>query len=513
MDFRSWKDCVVLVAAVAVTRLVFRSRYLYDLDSVNFALALDAFDPALSQPHPPGYYLYVLAGRLFRVIFGDPNTAFVVLSVAASCGMAVAIYALAKNWYGVKAARYAGFLFVISPLCWFHGIVALTYIVEGFFSALLGYLCWETYTGRRKSLAPSAIVLGLAVGFRQSSILFLGPLWLLSGLKAGRRQALTGAAACGLTTLCWFVPMVLESGGVTQYFTALYSIWSTVPAQRTVFSYPFWQGVGLALTRAALMLSILVLCFGPFLSMPLLVGPARQPTWGLPRFVGVWLLPGFVFFCLIYLLFVNSGYLLILCPPIFAWLGSKTADWLDGPRAAGWERVGTVVASTMINLIAFVWGPWYCSYQGVRNLESDLESLQQVVRQGFSPSSTVLVGFDSHFMGFRHAGYYLPEFLTLVYPEAPFPGGRRILGMERRRTVVIAHLPARQKEFLLVPMPRGQRYDEYLARVIARFPSGVVQSVPGRERLHVGPAAKLHHAFPSLTPKHGKSYTSVIDSQ
>ncbi|HEX9597262.1 MAG TPA: DUF2723 domain-containing protein, partial [Anaerolineales bacterium] len=399
MDSRSWKDFSVLVAAVAATRWVFRSHYLYDLDSVNFALALDRFDPALSQPHPPGYYLYVVVGRLLRLFFEDANSSFVALSIAASCGMAVAVYVLTRKWYGHKAARYSGFLFVISPLSWFHGTVALTYIVEGFFSTLLGYLCWQTYTGERKSLAPSAIILGLAVGFRQSSILFLGPLWLLSACKADRRQIAIGVTVFCLTTLCWFVPMAIESGGLTQYFTALYSIWSTVPAKRTVFSYPLWQGVELALIRAALMLSILALCFGPFLTMPLLTGPlltgtAKQQPRRLQPFVAVWLLPGFAFFCLVYLLFVNSGYLLILCPPIFAWLGSKTANWLDGPRAAGWARIGAVAASTALNIVLFVWGPWYCSYASVRNLGSELESVQQAIRQRFSPRNTVLVAFD-----------------------------------------------------------------------------------------------------------------------
>jgi hypothetical protein len=35
-------------------RFAFRSRYLYDLDSVNFALAMERFDPRVHQPHLPG---------------------------------------------------------------------------------------------------------------------------------------------------------------------------------------------------------------------------------------------------------------------------------------------------------------------------------------------------------------------------------------------------------------------------------------------------------------------------
>src|SRR2546422_275845 len=76
-------DCGVLTVAIVLSRFLFRSRYLYDVDSVNFALALDHFDPAVHQPHPPGYFLYVCLGRLVRSIIPDANDALVAISVLA----------------------------------------------------------------------------------------------------------------------------------------------------------------------------------------------------------------------------------------------------------------------------------------------------------------------------------------------------------------------------------------------------------------------------------------------
>ena len=108
-------DCSVLIGAVALTRYLFRSHYLYDLDSVNFALAIGRFDPAVHQPHPPGYFLYVCLGRLVNALFHDPNAALVAISIAASCGAAAMIYLLAEEWFGVSAARFSGFLFLFSP--------------------------------------------------------------------------------------------------------------------------------------------------------------------------------------------------------------------------------------------------------------------------------------------------------------------------------------------------------------------------------------------------------------
>ena len=106
----------LLVCAVGITRFLFRSRYLYDIDSVNFALALNRFDPSVHQPHPPGYYLYVYLGRLAQLIFPDANTALVAVSILASCAAAGLIFALADSWFGRTAAVSAGLIFLVSPL-------------------------------------------------------------------------------------------------------------------------------------------------------------------------------------------------------------------------------------------------------------------------------------------------------------------------------------------------------------------------------------------------------------
>ena len=128
-NFRQAWDYAILIAATAVTRFACRSHFLYDIDSVNFALALRRFDPAVHQPHPPGYFLYVRLGVLSHAIFHDPNTALVAISILASCGTMAMIYLLTSTWFGRTAAAFAGLIFVFSPLAWFHGTVALTYMV------------------------------------------------------------------------------------------------------------------------------------------------------------------------------------------------------------------------------------------------------------------------------------------------------------------------------------------------------------------------------------------------
>jgi hypothetical protein len=105
MTSRQALDTAILIAATALTRFVFRSHYLYDIDSVNFALALKRFDPSVHQPHPPGYFLYVCLGRLVNGLFHDANAALVAIGIVFSCGAVAMIYVLAHHWFGRNAAR------------------------------------------------------------------------------------------------------------------------------------------------------------------------------------------------------------------------------------------------------------------------------------------------------------------------------------------------------------------------------------------------------------------------
>ena len=51
----STRTAVVIAAVYLLAHLPFLAPSLEDIDSINFALGLRHFDPALRQPHPPGY--------------------------------------------------------------------------------------------------------------------------------------------------------------------------------------------------------------------------------------------------------------------------------------------------------------------------------------------------------------------------------------------------------------------------------------------------------------------------
>jgi 4-amino-4-deoxy-L-arabinose transferase-like glycosyltransferase len=491
-------SCGLLIFAVGLSRLLFRSHYLYDIDSVNYALALDRFDPSVHQPHPPGYFLYIELGRLFRLIFQDSNTALVAISILASCAAAVMIYILAENWFGGQPALFAGLIFAFSPLSWFHGTVALTYILEAFFSALIGYFCWRAYSRDSGFLVAAAIALGLAAGFRQSSLLFLGPLWFLSMRRSGRKEILVAWLALTVTLLAWFVPMVIVSGGMASYFHSLSLLWRMAVAKQTALD----SLITMWLARIFTILGITVICYGgaimflfrprrTALQAPELETDKRVFTW-------IWLAPGLLFFTFVFIRWVNSGYLLVVAPPVFAWLGAWMSDWYSDSPGHALPKTVLAGALAVAGVACFLYAPLYCSFRSLRERESELDRIQHGLGRVASCQDTLIIGFDSHFLGYRHAGYYFPRYLTVQYPELSYPDGKRVLAVEARDTHLLSRLPLeRFKRFVFFPLPPGEEYDQYVANVRLRFPEGKLTSTfaNGNEYFS-GSIADLSFLFP-----------------
>jgi hypothetical protein len=495
MIHRQSLSLVLLTGAVAITRFMFRSHSLYDLDSVNFALAMQRFDPRVHQPHPPGYFLYICAGRLLNYPFHDANLALVVLSILASCGVAVVIYKMTLDWFGATAAQFAGIFFLVSPLAWFHGIVALTYIVEAFFSGFLGYLCWGIYRGRARFIFPAAIVLGVSAGVRPSSLLFLAPLFLFSLRNATPKGRWMGLAALPLALAAWFVPMIAASGGLPAYFGALASLWRMVPSQSTVFN----SSPANSIARAFTIFFIYLLTFGVASLAPF--GALASPAPADPRkktFTLVWIGPALCFFTFGYLKFVNSGYLLLLCAPACMWLGLWASEWYKTSALRRSLKLTAIGVGVAVNVLIFIASPFYCSYRQVRRFEAELESVTTALPQVGSSRDTLILSFDSHFNGFRHAGYYLPDYRTMEYPEAHLKEGPRIFSMYERDTQLVTALPAAPyTRFVVFPLPEGDSYKEYIQKVIDRLPGKSLHTVKAGGREFVtGETSDLPLLFP-----------------
>lgn len=450
-------DCSVLVLAVGISRLIFRSQKLYGMDSVNFALGMLDYAPQLHQPHPPGYFLYVKAAALLDYLFDDPNNTLVALSILSSCVTVVFIYLLATRWYGRDAGKLAGILFLLSPLAWFHGMVAFVYGVEAALSALLGWLCWRVYTGERNLVLVVSLVFVVAIGLRQSTALMLAPLWLLTLYRSGVLGVIQGGAVFVLGTLAWFVPMLMVSGGSEVYFGALNDLWERVARQHMVFVAPLSEAISVLGYHITLIVLAFGLCFAGFSPLLMMRGLSLSGVHDIRLFLTAWILPGLLFFTLIFIASTGLGYLLVIAVPLFILAGAKLSQWLISPALPMRHKQWLILLMISLNLGVFWFAPIYTSVAEVQGFEDNLTEVVSDVRAIFDPEDTLIIAVDTHKYGFRHAGYYLPEYQVIQYPEMRIENRMQLSVMQFRVTRLRDRLPLDDyKEFLLFPMYRGE---------------------------------------------------------
>jgi hypothetical protein len=264
-----------------------------------------------------------------------------------------------------------------------------------------------------------------------------------------------------------------------------------------------------SLVRAMVVLGIYFLCFGCAAILPF--GARRDTGFAgrrKARFTWIWITPGLLLFTLIYLKFVNSGYLLALAPPVCVWMGLWASTWYANVRLRDALKIAIVGGCAAANTAVFIWAPFYCSYAGVRQFEKELGNIITTLPRIASSRDTMIVGFDSHFLGYRHAGYYLPDYVTVEFPEVPFHSGTGVFVMQHQDTRLVSRVPATPtpehvhepslQNFIIFPLPQGDNeYSDYLALVRKRFPPGALRTVTkGGYEYSMGSVADLRFLFP-----------------
>jgi len=211
-----------------ISRWAYRSQYLFHWDSVQFALALDKFDIALHQPHPPGYIFYIWLGRLVNYFAHNANIAFIIIGIIFTILGLVGVFYLTRYVFKNNFATYlATILYLINSSVWFHGSIAEVYIVESVIALWVVFMIYHTWKNPTlPNIVISSVLLGLLGGFRQVTEIALIPLfvYVLVSIRANFKQYLMAVAGWGVANLIWFAPIVASAGGLSNYWATIYKL-------------------------------------------------------------------------------------------------------------------------------------------------------------------------------------------------------------------------------------------------------------------------------------------------
>jgi hypothetical protein len=412
-----------LIAVGVASRLPFQSSILHHWDSVNFALALENYDVRLHQPHPPGtFFLYVLCGRLFNLYFDDGNLSLVWVSTVATGLAAAAIFLLAAAWFDIRRAITVSLVMLTSPLIWFQGEVALSYMPEFFWTLLIVYTCLKVREPGKRSLFASALLMGLAGGIRPNTPVFLFPLWLfvlIQGLRARRytsKEMLIALLVLALGVSIWAVPTVVMSGGLAAYLDA-FSWWRG----QHVESSGTLQGITLHLARLAVFLcyalGAALLPVAWVLLKDWRVLKENLPRDWRARAVCIWVLPGLAYYIFIHV--QQSGHIFTILPAVII-LGGLSVARL-GHFLSMYNRSALPVVTSIViasNMLFFALGPANMfgasrvtlaspTWKAIHQYDSYVSNRLDAIRTHFSPEDTVVLADPRNF---RIPDYYLREY-------------------------------------------------------------------------------------------------------
>jgi hypothetical protein len=366
----------VLVFLTLVSRF---PKKLYHWDEFQLSYAVLAFDLARHEPHPPGYYLFVVLGRMANALTGDPALALRCVSAAALAGFAA--LALGRPQAGeqpaarwLRASAVASFA-VLSPLLSRFGVAALSYAAEA--AVWLALLLALTQRPRGLRLYALACAIGLAGGIRPTLLVWGAAAVVFEALRApgwiGWRAlpGLAGAGAAGIAA--WAVPLLRESGGLSGYHAAAGALaWGNIWA-RSVFVSGFdgWGG------RLASMSADLAEGLGALLAALatlLVLRVRRRDDDALTRLDPLIFGGALVFAFYALVVYDTRGYLVAAALPLAAWTFLTAGEARFAP-----------------------------------------------VRDGFDPAHTVLVTSREYWdYALRHVAHELPEFATLQLAFDPF---------------------------------------------------------------------------------------------
>ena len=417
---------LALAGLTVVSRLAIQTQYLFNWDSIQFALGVQRFDVTAHRPHPPGYLGYIFLGRLATGLSGgNPEAGLVLLSALAEALAVVLAFVAARRLWGRFAGWSAAILLFTSPLFWFYGGTALSYALEPAVSLAVLWAAYRASRGDRRALLAGAFAVGLAGAIRPTDEVFLAlPLaWAAwrTWQRAGIRPLLGAAALITVTSLAWLVPLMVMSGGPARYLLAsrelsakasdTSAIWKTGLSGLQLNGDAVLAGLVMALgLLAPLLLTYALVRRLPGVSRELRHLPAFDRDYSIVT--AALLLPTVGVYLLVHI--GQLGYILLLLPALVLPAGvvlDGLARAVAGARARE-VKVALLGVCALANAATFALPQGGLHDQLVQH-DAYVQSLISTIR-GYDPATTVLLTSAEANGSYRLAQFYLPAYPVIA---------------------------------------------------------------------------------------------------
>lgn len=199
------------------SRYLFSLEYLNSLDSIAYALGSLHYSIENNTPTPPGYFLYIMTAKFLNMFFSTPDDSLIFISIFYSGLCASVLFLLGQALFGTSCGIIASLLFLTSPVFWYKGITAYGYINAAFFILLTAYCCYQVYAKNTVYIYWASLSYAVAIGVRPQECISLFLVYLFALSFCTLKQRIKAMGLFGFACFTWFVPLMMMSGGLTNY--------------------------------------------------------------------------------------------------------------------------------------------------------------------------------------------------------------------------------------------------------------------------------------------------------
>ena len=404
---------LAVASALVISRWALFPKYLITFDEINFAMAVDRFDPRLSQPQPPGYPVFVALLKLVSRLVPKIETVFLISGLLLSAAALFLLWKLCEQAIGSNAGIVGAALLLFNPAFW---LAAITNPVRLCFAAgAIGVALCVWLACRRSSakwLVIAAAALGLSAGARPSLALIMSPLVIWSawrmriGIKTAAAALLSSAAAVAL----WLPALVAICGGPREFVHLLESYTDSQMVETSLlYGAPPAQALHMAWEAVAWS------CLGTLSwlwAVPVL--RKRRIDSFRTQFLVMWFVPGLLFYAIFHV--GDPDHTLGIVPATCVAGAIVLAGWTgDGSRR---KRVLLPAIAVFLNVFLFFKPVTVTTkpstYTPVRWMSDYIADVIEGVGS-LRAKGPVTVVMADEMAGWRQLSYYYPDLPVIVF--------------------------------------------------------------------------------------------------
>lgn len=413
------------MAYAGAAALLLRPAQLFSEDCINFAAALDRYDPRHLIPQPPGYPVFVLHSKAVYALGLTADTTFAIGVTAGAALSLWLLFLLAARMGGPYAGACAALLFAANPAFLFEIATSVIRVYVATVTLAVAYCCWRAWHGEKRYAWLAALALGAGSGYRPELLALLAPLLIVSVARGLRDFARIFAAfaLCALAATAWLAYLLAHFESVE----ALYLVFRDYLRDQSVDNNVLY---GSPLEGWVRMLSKVAVWNGYAIVGWVAFAGLARPAWPPRAFLALWILPSLLFQTLVHagspghLLGVIAAFCLLggltfaalrqqspaLAPAALTFALTLNVLWFADPRMLYLTEPRDGVSGHLRHLRKTAFdAAWETGWRLIHDVDQDTRAALDAVRYLRAEYPEALLVWNRSPVNFRKVSHYARE--------------------------------------------------------------------------------------------------------